>query len=282
MILPLSTFLSITQVPSEGNHVKHLILSALILCGAATSVSAQCLDQNAPTNNACMAGFGQTDLAQSFKQTAGNISGAGIYMDVYGSPETLTISLWDKLPNVGGTMLASGSGLASPSSWFDVSWPCVNVTPGATYYLVFSSTASMCYDGDVNNGYPNGNVFANPGFGSFPGYDYTFRTYNCCGGGGPTLSKTGTCPGVMTVSATNCTPFAPVAFLFGGPGSYTKPNGTCAGVTIAMAAPTLVAVLTSDGSGAASVTYNFHIGLCGRRVQIVDVATCTTSNFITL
>ncbi len=264
--------------------MKHLILSALIACGAATSVSAQqCLDQNASTDNACMAGFGQTDLAQSFKQSAaGNINGAGIYMGPYGSPETLTISLWSALPNAGGTMLASGSGVASPNSWFDVSWNCVNITPNVTYYLVFSSTASMCYEGDVYNGYPHGNVFANPGFGSFPSYDYTFRTYNCCGGSGPTLAKSGSCPGPMTLNATNCTPNSPVAILYGPAGSFTKNGNPCNGLQLGISNPTLAAILGANGSGNASLSFNAPAGACGRTVQGVDIASCTPTNTLIL
>ncbi len=267
-----------------GSFVKHLILSALIACGAATSVNAQqCLDQNAPTNNACMAGFGQVDLAQSFMQTAGNINGAGIFMYAgVGSPETLTISLWDKLPNAGGTMLASGSGTASPGAWFDVSWNCVNITPGVTYYLVFSSTASMCYAGDVANGYPHGNVFANPGFGSFPSFDYTFRTYNCCGGGGPTLAKVGTCPGPMRLDASNCTPNSPVAILYGPAGSFTKNGNPCNGLMLGISNPTLAAIIGTNGSGNATLSFNAPPAACGRTVQGVDIASCTPTNTLIL
>jgi hypothetical protein len=265
--------------------MKLLILSAIIACGAASSASAQqCLDQDASANNACMAGFGQVDLAQSFIQSAaGNINGAGIYMNPsYGSPETLTIGLWDNLPNAGGNLLASGTGLASPGSYFDVSWPCVNVTAGMTYYLVFSSTASMCYDGDVNNGYPNGMVFANPGYGAFPGFDYTFRTYNCCGSGGPVLSKSGICPGVMTISVTGATPNAQVAILYGAPGSFTRQNGLCAGTTVAISNPTLGPILTANGAGLASLSFSAPPGICGRTVQCVDLSSCVPTNSIIL
>jgi hypothetical protein len=98
----------------------------------------------------------------------------------------------------------------------------------------------------------------------------------------PALAAQGSCPGPMTVTATNCTPNAPVAFLYGNPGSYTNPNGICAGVTLGIASPTLAAVRNASGSGTVSVAYNFPAALCGRTVQIVDVATCTTSNTITL
>lgn len=263
--------------------MKHLILLALIFCGAATSAGAQCRDQDASTHNACLAGFGQVDLAQSFQQSAaGNINGAGVYMDVYGYPETLTISLWDALPNAGGNLLASGTGTASPSSWFNVSWACVDVTAGATYYLVFSSPVSMCYGGDLYNGYPYGQMYANPGFGSFPNYDYTFRTFNCCSGGGPSLAKTGTCPGPLTLEASNCTPSGRVAFLYGNAGNSSKPSGLCAGTTLAISNPTLAIVRRTDMSGAAAVSFNAPPGVCGMTVQIVDVVTCTPSNAITL
>ena len=71
----------------------------LLACSAplllADAASAQCLDQNAPTINACMAGGGQVDLAQSFKQGAGEINGAGgfLYAGI-GTPEVLSIELW--------------------------------------------------------------------------------------------------------------------------------------------------------------------------------------------
>ena len=52
------------------------------------------------------------------------------------------------------------------------------ITPNTTYYLVFSGNSTLAIEGDTNNPYPNGQVYANPGYGSFPTFDYTFRTFS--------------------------------------------------------------------------------------------------------
>lgn len=147
---------------------------------AATSVQAQVIDQNAPTNNAFMAAFNQCCLAQSFQQTAGNIAGAGIFMQArQGTSALLTIGLWNLLPNQAGAVeLTNGTVTATQGSWADVFWTALAITPSSTYYLVFTTNDnSMGIAGDVSNGYAGGQVYANPGYGSFPSYDYTFRTY---------------------------------------------------------------------------------------------------------
>jgi hypothetical protein len=147
---------------------------------ANTSPASPIIDQNQPNNPVYMAGFFQPDLAQSFEQTNANIAGAGIDMQAgVGTTSTVTIALWDKLPNqLGATLLTSASGTATAGSWFDVFWSPLSITPGATYYLVFTSAStSLGIAGDGANPYPFGQVYANAGFGSFPSYDYTFRTY---------------------------------------------------------------------------------------------------------
>ena len=149
-------------------------------------------DQDQPSNTTCMANFSQTDLAQSFVPTANTICGAGIFLSNNAAGVgDVTISLWDNLPNAGGTMLATGTVTASDNSYADVSWSSVSITPGVTYYLVFTSTnTGQCVAGDTGNPYANGQVFANAGYGSFPTFDYTFRTENCSGGGSGSCSFT--------------------------------------------------------------------------------------------
>jgi len=139
------------------------------------------VDQGSGINTVCMAIFSQTDLAQSF--TPGLPFSCGAWIDLrsgIGSPGAVTIELWDALPNAGGSLLASGTDpAAAPGGLASVSWPAVAVTPGATYYLVFTADASgqgMCIGGDTNNPYPNGNVFANPGYQPFPDFDYAFAS----------------------------------------------------------------------------------------------------------
>uniref|UniRef100_UPI0038F7BE7F hypothetical protein n=1 Tax=Streptomyces scabiei TaxID=1930 RepID=UPI0038F7BE7F len=55
-------------------------------------------DQESTERNNMIATFGQSGLAQSFKQMAENVSGAGIYL-LLASPEesaNVTIELWSK------------------------------------------------------------------------------------------------------------------------------------------------------------------------------------------
>ena len=99
---------------------------------------------------------------------------------------------------------------------------------------------------------------------------------------GPSLAKSGSCPGSTTLTASNCTAGGNVAFLYGAAGTYTKPNNPCQGVTLGISSPTLGTILTANGSGTASLTFNAPAGACGLTVQAVDVATCTPTNTVTL
>jgi hypothetical protein len=136
------------------------------------------IDQNQPSGPAYMAAFAQGDLAQSFQQTHGNISGAGILLKAgTGTSDNVTIQLWNALPNAGGTMLAEASETGTQGQWVDVFWTAVEITPATTYYLVFTGNTTLGITGDLNNPYPYGWVFANPGYNPFTSYDYAFRTY---------------------------------------------------------------------------------------------------------
>ncbi|MDA1259224.1 MAG: hypothetical protein O3A20_01235 [Planctomycetota bacterium] len=98
----------------------------------------------------------------------------------------------------------------------------------------------------------------------------------------PTLAKTGACPGLVTLTGTNLTPNRQMALLHGPAGSFTKPSGTCAGIVLAIRPPTLAAMLPTNGSGVASISFNAPSAYCGRTVQGVDVATCTPTNALVL
>src|SRR5512136_846092 len=68
------------------------------------------IDQNQPSGPVYMAAFSQTDIAQSFMQTADNISGAGILLQPgVGTTDNVTIQLWDGLPNASGTMITEAT-----------------------------------------------------------------------------------------------------------------------------------------------------------------------------
>jgi len=184
-------------------HLLFKSLAAVAFLAPMVLESQVIIDQNAPTVNAIMAQFDQPDLAQSFRPLSSLINGAGIYLypGLGTGTSTVTISLWDLLPNViGANQLATGSTSVSANGmWVDVGWSEVSVVSGQTYYLVFSSTIkTYAIAGDENNGYANGQVFANAGFATFqqynlPGFpadptiagsyiqsfdrfDYTFRT----------------------------------------------------------------------------------------------------------
>ena len=162
-----------------NNIIRKQIALAITLAFAGAAQAAVVLDQDAPANNAYMAGFSQTDLAQSFKQSTGNIAGAGIHLWSGGSTGDITISLYDQLPNNGGNLLASATGAGVSGDWVDVFWSPVAIAAETTYFLVFtSSNNSMGINGDTGNGYSRGQVYANSGYGGFSTYDYTFRTYS--------------------------------------------------------------------------------------------------------
>ena len=161
-------------------RIAAIALSGAVILGVAAPATADfILDQNQPSATTYMAAFSQTDLAQSFQtQDYNHIAGAGIYLYIYGSPGDVTISLWDFLPNQGGTMLTSATAVGTPDSWFDVYWDPITITPNTTYYLVFTdANTGMGIAGDTNNPYPYGCVYANSGFQQFANYDYTFRTW---------------------------------------------------------------------------------------------------------
>lgn len=146
-------------------------------------LSAQVVNQNQPSNTVNMANFSQTNLAQSFKQSVGNISGAGIFtrQDIGSGSSVITINLWNLLPNaIGATKLATGSANSSaPGQWVDVFWSQLSIVTGQTYYLEFLSTNNTyAVGGDTGNPYADGQVYANAGFQPFSTYDYTFRTYS--------------------------------------------------------------------------------------------------------
>lgn len=157
--------------------IRYAVLAAV--CGAAVAAHGQnVIDQNQPNAPDYMAGFAQGDLAQSFQPGAGNVSGAGIFLQAgVGSTDNVTISLYDALPNAGGNLLASGSAVGTQGTWLDVYWSPVTVTPDTTYYLVFTGNTTLGVAGDIGNPYSRGHTYANSGFTPFSNFDYTFRTY---------------------------------------------------------------------------------------------------------
>ena len=98
------------------------------------------------------------------------------------------------------------------------------------------------------------------------------------GGGGFTLTITGTCPGEVTLTAAGGTPGGVAGIIFSSAeGSDPLAAGPCAGTVSGLMNPQLFTVLTLDGSGGFSITRTAPSGVCGAFLQIVDGATCTVS-----
>ena len=155
-----------------------LATSVTAMAFVGVPAAAQTIDQNSPVANSYMSYFDQSPLVQSFKQDASNITGAGIFLlpDV-GTTGTIFIGVYDGLPNTGANLLAGGSVVGTAGSWADAFWSPLSITPGATYYLGFSSADHLGAWGDTSNGYANGQLWVNGGLSSYPDFDYTFRTY---------------------------------------------------------------------------------------------------------
>lgn len=101
-------------------------------------------------------------------------------------------------------------------------------------------------------------------------------------GGGPTLTISGTCPGPVTLTASNVTGGGNVAFLYAfGTGNFVIPGGfTCAGTQLGLNnSVQLGGTSTADGSGVATFSANAPAQACGRVfLQAIDITTCTTTN----
>ena len=155
-----------------------LLPAAIVFAGAtvAPAMGGAVIDQLQDDASVYMAAFSQGDLAQSFQQSTNAISGAGIFLQPdIGSTDFVTITLYDSL---GGSALASGTAEGTAGSWVDVFWSSVSIAADTEYFLVFTSASdTLGISGSVENPYDRGQVFANPGFSSFPDFDYTFRTY---------------------------------------------------------------------------------------------------------
>jgi hypothetical protein len=152
------------------------------LAAPAIANAATVIDQQQTITADYIAGFSQTGLAQSFKQSSSNITGGGVYLTaaVGSGAGSLTIALYTNLPNVSGAnLLASGSANYSANNqWIDVAFTPTSIFANQTYYLVFSGTSGYGLAGSVNNPYALGQTYANPGYQSFTGFDYAFRTYS--------------------------------------------------------------------------------------------------------
>lgn len=96
----------------------------------------------------------------------------------------------------------------------------------------------------------------------------------------PSMQTTsGSCPGVIGISATNLTPGGQAAILSSAAtGSFIIPTGICTGTPVGLAAPSLLSMVTVPPSGTISGTPTFNAAQCARFYQVVDIATCQVTN----
>lgn len=99
------------------------------------------------------------------------------------------------------------------------------------------------------------------------------------------LIVTGTCPGPMSGTVSNCTPNGDVVIFYGlGSATQLPPSAPCGGLIIDVGGPRfgyLTAV--ADANGNATNGRNAPRLVCGRvRVQALDIETCRLSNVITI
>lgn len=267
-----------------------LLLSLLLPAQTGT------LDQQSPFGNAWFNGGASTLTWQSEVATgvAGTLEGFDLRISSSVPGNTLDVSVrvgagW----NTGtvawtGTLTTTVGGSAWENHFVDVSSANIALNAGDLWVIeMHGSSNDMGIQGQYNAPpatppYPEELYLNGPGCFADCGWRIGFNTYMLTGPSGPQLAKSGSCPGPVTLSITGATPNGSVALVHGPAGSWTKPGGTCAGVTLAMNPPTLGGFVSMNGTGAGALSFTAPAGACGLTVQGVDIATCTPTNAITL
>ena len=90
----------------------------------------------------------------------------------------------------------------------------------------------------------------------------------------PTLSFTGSCDGEVTATVTEAGSYR---VIFGSPGTTVVPMGICAGTELGISGATVSAIVTGS-----EISFELSGDDCGASAQVIDVATCETSDVVTL
>ena len=117
-------------------------------------------------------------LAQTFEANTDSVSGASL-LTVGSRAASVSVELWDGLPNAGGTLLADGE-LADfePGGWAELSWPPVPVTTHTSYVLIISLTGDdVAIASNSMNPYAGGQAHVGADFIPVLDTDFTFRTW---------------------------------------------------------------------------------------------------------
>lgn len=96
------------------------------------------------------------------------------------------------------------------------------------------------------------------------------------------LSKTGNCPGPMSLTVNNSTPNRNVALVYGPSGNFVKSTPPCVGLVMSISQPILGAYVLANAAGTAILSFYAPSAVCGLTVQAVDIQNCAATNAIVL
>jgi len=269
-------------------HLLNFILASAALAAPLTAQSAS-LDQSSPYDNASYNGAlpGWVWEQQVRAGVTGQLAGFELQVNSYLPNDAMTVEIVEGALGAGGAVLWHGQiRTTAINVWQDNK---VNVLP-ANIVMQANDLFILRIIADSNGMGFNGNAyFPNP-----PGYPEEFWEngvplpggmrlgFKTFVSDGPVLSKSGSCPGQISLAFTGATPSASIALLHGVAGTFTKPGGQCAGLRLNIAQPSFVALLSVNALGQASVSFAAPPGLCGRTVLGVEFATCLASNGVVL
>jgi hypothetical protein len=107
-------------------------------------------------------------------------------------------------------------------------------------------------------------------------------SYLLGGSARPTIDLVGApCPSSVTARATGFTPGGTIAIVrSNGTGAAVVPSGPCLGTVLGLSTSGLglITTITAPPSGTVNYAGAVSPGVCGKYIQMVDMATCTVSN----
>jgi hypothetical protein len=170
--------------------IKSIVAAAAMLVVHAASMATPVVNQL--NTSASIGGFCHLSASnycgQSFKQGAGNISGAGFQVAPnYGAADgTVTISIYSNYSGTPSGLIASGvsSVVNGDSNWVDAFWSPAALTAGNTYYMVIAAQQQALVAGYTGSAsYANGSAIFGGSPTGWSSYDLAFRTYSDDGAG---------------------------------------------------------------------------------------------------
>jgi len=195
--------------------------------------------------------------------------------------------------------LGPGADLATVRSTQENEWICSTIYGGSPSFLTWIGLNDVATEGvfEWSNGEPVAFTSWRPGEPDGDGdgvalaqdrhwadapdlttYDYVLEWIPSY----PSLSATGSCPGLMTLTITDATAGRNVAIIYGAAGNFVKSSSPCQGLVLGISRPSLGAILAANSLGVVSLSFNAPPSTCGKTVQAVDLTTCHATNSIVL